>query len=149
MGFTKILCPIDFSACSREALRTATELARDGSASLILAHVWEPPRWTSGEVMIAPEVIQSTTDADQAELEAWKTTAKQLGAREVGTRFLSGVAWDAIVALLKADPAIDLVVMGTHGRTGLQHVLLGSVAEKVVRHAPCAVLVVRDRGRAA
>jgi len=147
MAFTKILCPIDFSACSREALRTAAELARDQSAALILARVWEPPKWSTGEVMIAPEVVQSTTDAEQAELETWKATARQLGAREVGTRFLTGVAWDAIVELLKADPAIDLVVMGTHGRTGLRHVLLGSVAEKVVRHAPCAVLVVRDRER--
>jgi universal stress protein A len=145
MGFTKIVCPIDFSACSREAVRVAAELARDASAPLVVAHVWEPPRWSTGEVMIAPEVIQDMVDAEEAELENWKTTAKQFGAREVGTRFLSGVAWDAILALLKDDPAIDLVVMGTHGRTGLKHVLLGSVAEKVVRHAPCPVLVVRER----
>jgi nucleotide-binding universal stress UspA family protein len=147
MRFTKIVCPVDFSACSQEALRVATELARDGSAQLVVAHVWEPPRWSSGEVMIAPEVIQNMVDAEQAELENWRTTAKQLGAREVGTRFLTGVAWDAILALLKDDPAVDLVVMGTHGRTGLRHVLLGSVAEKVVRHAPCPVLVVRERER--
>jgi nucleotide-binding universal stress UspA family protein len=103
MGFTKIVCPVDFSAGSREALRIAAELARDWSAPLVVAHVWEPPKWSSGEVMIA------------------------------------------ILSLLKDDPAIDLVVMGTHGRTGLKHVLLGSVAEKVVRHAPCPVLVVRER----
>lgn len=145
MGFTKIVCPVDFSACSREALRIASELARDWSAALVVAHVWEPPRWSTGEVMIAPEVIQNMVDAEEAELESWKAMAKQLGAREVGTRFLSGVAWDAVLALLKDDPAVDLVVMGTHGRTGLKHVLLGSVAEKVVRHAPCPVLVVRER----
>ncbi len=145
MGFTKIVCPVDFSACSQEALRVAAELARDWSASLILAHVWEPPKWSTGEVMIAPELIQDTIDAEEAELENWKSTAKQFGAREVGTRFLTGVAWDSIIALLRDDPAIDLVVMGTHGRTGLKHVLLGSVAEKVVRHAPCAVMVVRER----
>ena len=145
MGFTKIVCPVDFSACSREALRIATELAQDWSAALVVAHVWEPPRWSTGEVMIAPEVIQDMIDAEKAELENWKATAKQLGAREVGTRFLSGVAWDAILALLKDDPAIDLVVMGIHGRTGLKHVLLGSVAEKVVRYAPCSVLIVRER----
>jgi universal stress protein A len=145
MGFTKILCPVDFSACSQEALRTAAELARDWSAQLVVAHVWEPPKWSTGEVMIGPEVIQDMVDAEEAELKNWKATAKQLGAREVGTRFLSGVAWDGVLALLKDDPAIDLVVMGTHGRTGLKHVLIGSVAEKVVRHAPCAVLVVRER----
>ena len=145
MGFTRIVCPVDFSACSREALRIAAELARDWSAQLVVAHVWEPPRWSTGEVMIAPEVLQNMVDAEEAELENWKATAKQLGAREVGTRFLSGVAWDAVLSLLKDDRAIDLVVMGTHGRTGLKHVLLGSVAEKVVRHAPCPVLVVRER----
>jgi nucleotide-binding universal stress UspA family protein len=147
MVFTKIVCPVDFSPCSREALRVAAELARDGSAELVLAHVWEPPRWSAGEVQIAPEVIQDLIDAGEAELERWKTTAKQLGALEVAVRFLTGVAWDAIIALVQGDPAIDLVVMGTHGRTGLQHVLLGSVAEKVVRHATCPVLVVRDRER--
>jgi universal stress protein A len=143
MAFTKILCPIDFSACSREALRTAAELARDRSAALILARVWEPPTWSTGEVMVAPEVVQGTTDAERAELETWKDTARELGASEVGTRFLTGVAWNAIVELARADPAIDLVVMGTHGRTGIKHVLLGSVAEKVVRHAHCPVLVAR------
>ena len=50
-----------------------------------------------------------------------------------------------LVTALRNDPAYDLAVVGTHGRTGLKHVLLGSVAEKVVRHAPCAVLVVRER----
>jgi nucleotide-binding universal stress UspA family protein len=147
MGFTKIVCPVDFSPGSRQALRAAAELSRDWSAAVTLVHVWEPPKWSSGEVMLAPEVVQSTIDAEQAELEIWKTTAKQLGAREVDTRFLTGVAWDTLVELLKGDPAIDLVVMGTHGRTGLRHVLLGSVAEKLVRFAPCAVLVVRDRER--
>jgi nucleotide-binding universal stress UspA family protein len=146
MGFTKIACPVDFSACSREALRVAVELAGK-SGSLVLAHVWEPPRWATGEVPVAPEVIQQMVEAEQAELDKWKATAQQLGAPAVTVRFLTGAAWDAIVSLLKADPEIDLVVMGTHGRTGLQHVLLGSVAEKVVRHAPCPVLVVRDRER--
>ena len=145
MAFTKIACPIDFSPCSQEALRVAVELAREGSGSLVLAHVWEPPKWGSGEAPIAPEVIQDLVDAEQAELEKWTAKAKQLGAREVAVQFLTGVAWDAIVGLLKRDPSIDLVVMGTHGRTGLKHVLIGSVAEKVVRLAPCPVLVVRDR----
>ncbi|HEX3761457.1 MAG TPA: universal stress protein [Kofleriaceae bacterium] len=146
MGFTKIACPVDFSASSREALRIAVELA-GASGSLVVAHVWEPPVWSTGEAPAAPEVIQQMVEAEQAQLETWAATAKQVGAREVAVQFLTGVAWDAIVTLLRNDPAIDLVVMGTHGRTGLQHVLLGSVAEKVVRHAPCPVLVVRERAR--
>jgi nucleotide-binding universal stress UspA family protein len=147
VGFSKIVCPIDFSPCSREALRVAAEFARERSAALVIAHVWEPPRWSTGEIQVAPELIQDLIDAEEAQLEAWRTTAAELGAREVGIRFLTGVAWDAILALLKDDPTIDLIVMGTHGRTGLKHILLGSIAEKVVRHAPCPVLVVRDRTR--
>jgi nucleotide-binding universal stress UspA family protein len=145
MGFTKILCPVDFSPGSREALRIAAGFAREGTASLILAHVWEPPRWSNSEVLLVPGVLQDTMDAEEAELEAWKAEARQLGAKEIGVRFVTGIAWNEIVALTRSDPAIDLVVMGTHGRTGLRHVLLGSVAEKVVRHAACPVLVVRAR----
>lgn len=145
MAFTKILCPVDFSSGSREALRLAAELARDSPASLVLAHVWEPPRWSAGEIQIAPGVLQDMVDTEEALLAGWKVEAQKLGAKEIAVRFLTGVPWDAIVALAEDDPRIDLVVMGTHGRTGLRHVLLGSVAEKVVRHAPCPVLVVRSR----
>jgi universal stress protein A len=143
MGFAKILCPVDFSPGSREALRVAAELARGGSATLVLAHVWEPPRWSSGEIQLAPGTLQELLDAEEAELARWKAIAEELGARQVATQMLTGVAWDQIVGLASKDPAIDLIVMGTHGRTGITHVLLGSVAEKVVRHAPCAVLVTR------
>ena len=62
--------------------------------------------------------------------------------------FATGTPWNETVAIAKRDPSIDLIVMGTHGRTGLKHALLGSVAEKVVRHAPCPVLVARDRDAA-
>jgi universal stress protein A len=145
MGFTKILCPVDFSPGSHEALRVASGLAREGSASLILAYIWEPPRWSNSDVLLVPGALQDTMDAQEAELEAWKAEARQLGAKEIAVRFLTGIAWDEIVAMTRGDPAIDVVVMGTHGRTGLRHVLLGSVAEKVVRHAACPVLVVRAR----
>lgn len=145
MVFTKILCPVDFSSSSREALRLAAELARDSAASLVLAHVWEPPRWSTGEIPLAPSVTQDMVDAEEAELARWKAEAEKLGAKEIAVQLLSGVPWDEIVTLAKTDPAIDLVVMGTHGRAGIKHVLLGSVAEKVVRHAPCPVLVVRAR----
>jgi len=55
----------------------------------------------------------------------------------------SGAAWDQIVAVARKDPDIELIVIGTHGRTGVQRALIGSVAERVVRHAPCLVMVVR------
>lgn len=145
MSFHKILCPIDFSPGAREAMRVAVELARDAGASLVLAHVWDRQPWlyNGPDYAIAPGVIQEAVDTAEAELARWKISARELGAKEVATRFLIGAPWDQIVSAARDDRAIDLIVMGTHGRTGLTHVLLGSVAEKVVRHAPCAVLVVR------
>lgn len=146
MGFTKILCPIDFSAASREALRVAVQLSRESSAPLVLTFVWDPPQWSrAGDFQLPTDALQEMAATDEAELGRWRAHAQELGAREVSVRFLTGTPWDQIVSLAKSDPSIDLVVMGTHGRTGLKHVLVGSVAEKVVRHAPCAVLVVRAR----
>jgi universal stress protein A len=149
MPFHKILCPIDFSPGSREALAMAAGLARESNAALVVAHVLEPTQWAiAGEYQLAPEVMQDIVDSEEKELAAWRKQAKDLGAKEVATRSLVGVAWDQIVSAARDDVAIDLVVMGTHGRTGLRHAVLGSVAEKVVRHAPCPVLVVRARGAA-
>lgn len=145
MTFHKILCPIDFSPGAREAMRVAAELARDSGAPLVLAHAWDRQPWLSNgpDYAVAPSVLQDVIDSAEAELASWKISSRKLGAKEVATRFLTGVPWDQIVSAARDDRTIDLVVMGTHGRTGLSHVLLGSVAEKVVRHAPCAVLVVR------
>jgi nucleotide-binding universal stress UspA family protein len=144
MVFTKIVCPIDFSPGSRKALWVAAKLAHESSAPLVLVHVWQPSHWTvAGEFQLASSVLEDMIAAEEAELTKWKLLASELGARDVIIKFLTGAAWDQIVAVARQDRAVDLIVMGTHGRTGLKHVLLGSVAEKVVRHAPCAVLVVR------
>jgi nucleotide-binding universal stress UspA family protein len=143
MAFHKILCPVDFSDGSREALRVAAERARELSASLLLVHIWQSP--VAGEFQFAPAAMHRMVDAEQAELASWKVLATELGAREVEARFVTGTPWDQIVKIAQGDQAIDLVVMATHGRTGLAHALLGSVTEKVVRHAPCAVLVVRPQ----
>ena len=146
MDLHRILCPVDFSAGSRAALAAAAELARERNAVLVLLHVLEPVQCCiDGDMLLAPSAIQDLADAEQGELESWKLDAKRLGAKEVATKFVTGVAWDRIVAAAREDTAIDLIVMGTHGRTGLKHALLGSVAEKTVRHAPCAVMVVRAR----
>jgi nucleotide-binding universal stress UspA family protein len=146
MGFHKILCPVDFSAGSREAFVKAAELARESNASLVLAYVSETSAWTAMTgFQLVPDVIQKIADSEEAELAKWRAHAKELGAKEVSTRLLTGTPWDQIVTAARDDRAIDLIVMGTHGRTGLKHALLGSVAEKTVRHAPCPVLVVRPR----
>ncbi len=142
MTFKKILCPIDFSETSYRALEIAKQLARDSDAELVIAHVWHPPPYVYGaEPPISGTIVQTMIDdatrrLQSVQLETTKTTQRS------SERFLTGVPWDQIVGCAKAEGS-DLIVIGTHGRTGLRHALLGSVAEKVVRHAPCAVMVVR------
>jgi nucleotide-binding universal stress UspA family protein len=148
MTFHRIMCPVDFSAGSKEALRVAADLAREHDATLVLVHVWSPAQLTMGDGYLAPPVIQDMLDGETAQLAKSKAEAQQLGVKEVATRLITGVPWHEIVSAARTDGAIDLIVIGTHGRTGLAHVLLGSVAEKVVRHAPCPVLVVRRREQA-
>lgn len=141
----KILCPTDFSQGARAALRVAIDMAAEAKGELVLVHTWSPPVYFMGETVGMPaSVISDLVNAAEGELGKWKAEAEKLGAQRVTTRFVTGAPWHEVVAIAKDDPAIDLIVMGTHGRTGLKHVLLGSVAEKVVRHAPCAVLVVRQ-----
>ena len=146
MGFHKILCPIDFSPGSREALVSAAELARQSNAMLALVYVSELSSWQAiTGFQLVPDVVQQMADSEEVELEKWKAHAKELGVEKVVTHLRSGAPWDQIVTVARDDREIDLIVMGTHGRTGLKHALLGSVAEKTVRHAPCPVLVVRTR----
>jgi nucleotide-binding universal stress UspA family protein len=147
MQLRTILCPVDFSGESRAALQFAADLASHTGAGLALVHVWEPPRWMTGAEMmpIVGDVLTQVIGAEEQALQAWVCDAQRLGARQVTSKFLCGAAWNEIVNFARQDPTIDLIVMGTHGRTGLRHMLIGSVAEKVVRHAPCRVLVARER----
>ena len=143
MRFKKILVAVDFSAPARKALYIASAMGADTGAQLVLVHVWQPHVPALGEPPLAAPVGDIEHEVERA-LSDWEHEAKQTGARLVTTQALVGVPWEELIALLRADPSFDLVVMGTHGRTGLKHVMLGSVAETVVRHAPCAVLVVRE-----
>lgn len=141
----KILVPVDFSDCSKKALQYALPLAKLHEAELTLLYVVPPPTYAVGEygaVDCAPL---------EAELRAGgERDLAALAKAEVGddakttTMVRTGSAADEIVELARVIPA-DMIVLSTHGRTGLKHVLLGSVAEHVVRRAPCPVLVVRER----
>jgi nucleotide-binding universal stress UspA family protein len=141
--FHNILCPVDFSPTSRRALTVACELAASSHAALVIAHVWQIALYGGVEFGTAGEVLQAVSDADEARLVAWRDEARGQGVPEAASLTLTGTAWDEIVKLAARAPAVDLIVMGTHGRGMLAHALLGSVAERVVRHAPCAVLVIR------
>ena len=143
MLWKKILCAVDFSECSRDALRVAARLATEQSAELVVVYAWTPPVVFAGETIGLPAGYLSDLIATaQRELAAWKTEAEGLGATRVTTEFLTGAAWHEVVSLAKHDRAFGLIVTGTHGRTGIKHAVLGSIAEKIVRHAPCAVMVV-------
>jgi len=139
----RILVPTDFSECSVRARSYACELADRFSAEIHLLHV-VPPMAFPGYVDPIPDHFAHLEEGAQRELEAWNDPAL-----EKATRVARSVALDTpFVGIIRhaRDNDIDLIVMGTHGRSGLTHALLGSVTEKVVRKAPCPVLTVRPEG---
>lgn len=139
----RILVPVDFSETSRRALDYANFFAQRFDAKLDVLHVWRLVEYT-GDAMVVltrsePELTLSTFLRNHAD--------QQL------TGFLRGVAHSQrmlkegdpaqVIAKVAGEGKYDLIVMGTHGRTGLSHVMMGSVAEKVARLAPCPVLIHR------
>lgn len=149
MAFKKVLCAVDFSDSSREAMRRAADLVKATAGSLTLFHVVHVPvvGYANGASMMPAPGVELTHELGaeaEKSLADWKKRAEEMGARSVSTQVVAGVPWHMIVEALEGDRTYDLVVIGTHGRTGLGRVLLGSVAETVVRHAPCPVLVVRQ-----
>jgi nucleotide-binding universal stress UspA family protein len=140
-AFHRILVPVDFSLHSAEALVYAADIARSRGASIDILHVMEPREYSlsEGYATSAPERRELDVEA---ELAAADNQARAAGAVRVATKRVTGKASSAIVALAE-EGDYDLIVMGTHGRTGVEHALMGSVAEQVVRNAPCAVLTVR------
>lgn len=147
MLFRKILCPLDFSDTSRAALDVAVKLSNECDAELVVVHAWESPFHPEySELILKNEILAPVLKEQEDALVAMQKEVEALGARNVQTKLLFGVPWDAIVRESRADPAYDVIVIGTHGRTGIRHVLLGSVAERVARHAACPVLLVRPKG---
>ena len=132
---SKILFPTDYSSGSDYGLHYATSLARDNQASLLIGHVEEPPAMYGGGEMYYG-VPEPDTAALTTMLEQVKPDDPQVRHEH---RLIVGNPADKIVAVAKEEQA-DLIVMGTHGRTGLVRLLFGSVAEAVVRRAPCPVL---------
>lgn len=136
----RILCATDFSACSDVALDWATHFARSEKAELHVVHAWQLPELVSpaGGIIPIPEVSAEI----QKEIDA--ALAKACEGRGVASQVIRKGMPDAEVAGLARDLGADLVVVGTHGRAGLQHVLLGSVAERVVRLSPVPVVTVPE-----
>lgn len=147
MNLKRILVPVDFSPSSRLALDYALALAERFQASVDVLHCWEVPAYLRPDLTVWSGEV-SVTLADHARREAEKgmqeflADAKSKGSLPVASRIVAGAPYATILAACD-ESGCDLVVMGTHGRTGLSHLVLGSVAEKVVRHAKCPVMTVR------
>ena len=133
-----ILHPTDFSANSEYAFRMACSLARDYRAKLVLAYVEPVTMFVYGEAMVAPWVEED----DSATRRKLELLADMTSGIPTETYMLEGNCADEILRVAK-DAACDLIVMGTHGRSGLGRILMGSVAEEVLRNASCPVLTVK------
>jgi nucleotide-binding universal stress UspA family protein len=141
--FKRILVPHDFSSSASDALAVAAELAERHGGRVTVLHVLTP--LYSGPGYPTRDEIAWTPPAEIAEdrrVRLERLVQERLGARsrKVECRVVAG---EAVPAILAAAKSADVIVMATLGRTGLTHLLIGSVAEKVVRHAPIPVLTIR------
>jgi universal stress protein A len=140
----QILVPVDFSECSSSALDYALMLARNFHARLVLLHVVEPAVYPDS-YLVAASTLEETSDKLMAASRERLAAIRERPA-------LQGLSVELLVRMGRAQSEIpdtakatgsDLIVMGTHGYSGLKHVLLGGTAERVVRHSQCPVLTVR------
>lgn len=145
LPWRRILVPIDFSSRSLRALEVAVPLARDNNARLFLLSVIEPSAYAAGLEGVVL-VAQGATLAKEARVKLPKLAKERVPASVPVSRLvIHGKPFDVITDVAK-QKRIDLIVLSTHGYTGLDRFMLGSTAERVVRHAPCPVFVVRRRG---
>jgi len=150
MAWKTILVPHDFSSGANHATALARDVAQSNQARMILLHVTEMPMGLGPETVIVPEGGGGPIKVRDYALESAQAHLDDLADRlrkdqvEVSTRVVIGHVVDEILSAITTEQ-VDLVVMGTHGRTGLSKLMVGSVAEKIVRHATVPVLTVRVR----
>jgi universal stress protein A len=141
----RILCPVDFSANSLHALEYAIAFAAAHAADLTLLHVLEPPVYGLAEypdlAQLSGDILDQLQASARKRLAALEESARKRHAR-TDSLFAAGTPFLEIIGAARARK-VELIVMGTHGRSGLSHLIIGSVAERVVRKAPCPVLTVR------
>jgi universal stress protein A len=138
MNGYKILYPTDFSTAGQTALELATSLARDRGATLVIMHVEEPPMAYGGG-----ELYYGLEEPDRNELKRMLSEVMPTDPKVAFEhRLMIGSPAGAILEMAEREQ-VNLIVMSTHGRTGLLRVLMGSVAEEVVRKAKCPVLTVK------
>ena len=143
-GPKRILVPVDFSDLGAVALERAAGMAQQYDSTLVLMHVVEPLIYPVDYLVVPREMEEGNLILFQKARERLAEIKQELAATGVKaeTDVRMGKAYFEITELAKKKKA-DLVVLATHGHKGLKHFYLGSTAERVVRHAPCSVLVVR------
>jgi nucleotide-binding universal stress UspA family protein len=148
-NWKRICCPVDFSEPARAALQVAVALARRFDADLTLFHAYQLPGYTlpEGSVVASPKMLQELAEQAEHHLVEWKARAEAMGAPRVTVAKSVGEPAIEIVEFAR-ETSQDLLVVGSHGRTGLRHALVGSIAERVVRRAGCPVLTVHPEGHA-
>jgi nucleotide-binding universal stress UspA family protein len=143
----RILHPTDFSRASSAAYKRAVEMAKGNRAELVLVHVLGPAVPLMADGYVSPKVYDDMEAAERAysqkHLNALVAKARKAGVRAKGL-LVMGVAHERIAQAARSRKA-DLVVIGTHGRTGFAKLFLGSVASRVLAVAPCPVLTVRGK----
>lgn len=139
----RILCPVDFSETSEHALRYAIDLAERLGAEVHLVHAYQLPTYAlpDGALLARPDFVKELTVELQKQLDELIQRYSDGGVQLKG-KIVEGLAFTEVNRLAEEEQA-DMIVMGTHGRTGMKHLLLGSVAERVVRTAEVPVLTVR------
>jgi universal stress protein A len=145
ISFKRILCPVDYSECSARALGYAARMAFKDSARLYLMHVVDSRVFEYGGAVSEAATSPDSETILRLEEKLKESIPMELrGELEVETMVKTGIPVEEILKVA-SDREVDIIVMGTHGRTGVAHVVLGSVAENVVRRAPCPVLIIRHQ----
>lgn len=140
----KILVPVDFSDFSQDALKTAAEIAELRHAHVTVMHVMmEPQTSVPYEVYIDWQKVKDDMKVDAEKMLG--EIAEKAGINGMTERVLVWGEPANVITEAAQNENFDLIVMATHGRTGLTRLFLGSVAEKVIRHSPCPVLVMRGK----
>ncbi len=144
---SRVLVPVDFSPSSRAAFEYGTFLSGRLGADVTVLHVWEPPGYIGPDTLALLPVASGLPGWDRTRAEVLREVELFLGPsstrpKDLRVRVEAGEPSDAILLAAKEGGA-DLIVMGTHGRTGLSRLLIGSVAEAVLRRATCPVLTIR------
>jgi nucleotide-binding universal stress UspA family protein len=145
ISLKKILCPIDHSDCSKEALKYAVSLAMKDEAKLLLLHIIDIRSFNEGLEAMSAQIPDEET-LEQLKVKLLNCIPEEIrDDMEVEALVVQGIPFAEIISTAKENE-IDMIVIGSHGRTGISHMMLGSVSEKVVRKAPCPVLTVRQPG---